>query len=86
VETGIYSVVRHPQWLTRMMFSLGLILISQHWAVLILGLVTIPLIYLQTFKLDIGLVEKLGDDYADYMRRVPRVNMLLGIARRLRAG
>ena len=69
-----------------MMFSLGLILISQHWMVLILGLVAIPLIYLQTFDLDIGLVEKFGDEYADYMRRVPRVNMLLGIARRLLAG
>jgi len=86
VDTGIYSVVRHPQWLTWMMFSLGLMLISQHWAVLILGLVAIPLIYLQTFDLDIGLVEKFGDEYADYMRRVPRVNMLLGIVRRLRAG
>jgi protein-S-isoprenylcysteine O-methyltransferase Ste14 len=81
VDTGIYSVVRHPQWLSWIMFTIALILFTQHWLSSVLGLLAIALIYIQTYDMDNLLIEKFGDEYEYYMQRVPRMNILLGIIR-----
>jgi len=87
VDTGIYAIVRHPQggpaWL---LINLGVMLIAQHWSSVILGLVSMVLVYADNFKTDQYCIEKFGDDYKRYMQRVPRVNFLAGIARLLRRG
>ena len=86
VDTGIYSVVRHPQWLAWTMFSVGMVLVSQNWSVLLLGAVAVPLIYLQTSDLDRDLLRKFGTPYREYIRRVPRMNLPLGMVWRVRRG
>jgi protein-S-isoprenylcysteine O-methyltransferase Ste14 len=84
VDTGIYAIVRHPQggvaWL---LISLGIMLVAQHWLIVILGLACLPLVYMDTLKADQYCVEKFGDAYRKYMARVPRVNFLAGIIRLL---
>lgn len=84
VDTGIYSVVRHPQYVTFMLWSIGGMLLFQHWIVVLLGIPIFPLTYIDLIKADKDAVEKFGDDYKEYMKKVPRANFLLGVIRRFR--
>jgi protein-S-isoprenylcysteine O-methyltransferase Ste14 len=85
VDTGIYSVVRHPQGGTAwLLINLGVMLIAWHWTSMTLGLVSMGLVYADTFKADEDCIEKFGDTYKSYMQEVPRVNFLVGIIRLLR--
>jgi protein-S-isoprenylcysteine O-methyltransferase Ste14 len=84
VDTGIYSVVRHPQYVTFIMWAISGMLLFQHWIVILLGVPIIPLTYIDLIKADKDAIEKFGDDYKAYMKKVPRANFLLGIIRRFR--
>ena len=85
VDTGIYSIVRHPQGGTAwLLFNLAAMLIAQHWSSVVLGLVSMALVYADTFKADQYCIEKFGDEYKRYMARVPRVNLVAGTIRRVR--
>lgn len=84
VDTGIYSVVRHPQYVTFIMWAIAGILLFQHWIVILLGLPIMPLTYIDLIKADKDAIEKFGEDYKAYMKKVPRANFLLGIIRRFR--
>jgi protein-S-isoprenylcysteine O-methyltransferase Ste14 len=83
VDSGIYSIVRHPQYVTFILWTFAGMLLFQHWIVILLGIPIIPLTYFDLIKADKGLIEKFGDKYRAYMKRVPRANFLLGIIRRL---
>jgi protein-S-isoprenylcysteine O-methyltransferase Ste14 len=86
VDTGIYAIVRHPQGGTAwLLINLGIILIAWHWTSLVLGLVSISLVYADTFKSDQHCIEKFGDAYKQYLERVPRVNFVLGLIRLVRS-
>ncbi len=84
VQSGLYSVVRHPQYTAGILFSLALTLISQNRLVAVLGIVVVPLLYMDIILADCHELEKFGDEYRRYMERVPRTNFLLGIIRLLR--
>ena len=86
VDTGIYSIVRHPQYVTFILWAIAGILLFQHWIVILLGIPIIPLTYIDLIRADNNAIEKLGDDYRAYMKRVPRTNFMLGIIRRIRKG
>ncbi len=86
VDTGIYSIVRHPQYVTFITWAVAGMLLFQHWIVVLLGIPVFPLTYIDLIKADKDLVEKFGRDYTDYAERVPRANFLLGMIRRLREG
>ena len=81
VTTGIYRIVRHPQYLAGIFLSLALILISQHWLVLIIGIPPVLILYKNTFDEDRKNISKFGNEYRRYMKRVPRLNIILGILR-----
>ena len=83
VESGLYSIVRHPQYTSGILFSLALILISQSWLITLMGIFVMPLLYLDILLADKHEIEKFGDDYRRYMQRVPRTNFLLGVIRLL---
>jgi protein-S-isoprenylcysteine O-methyltransferase Ste14 len=83
VDTGIYSIVRHPQYVTFMLWAIAGMLLFQHWIVVLLGVPIFPLTYIDLIKADKDATQKFGDDYRAYMKRVPRANFLLGIIRRL---
>jgi len=84
VDTGIYSVVRHPQYVTFIMWAFSGMLLFQHWGVILLGVPVIPLTYIDLIREDKRCVERFGEEYKAYMKRVPRANFLLGIVRRLK--
>ena len=79
VDTGIYSIVRHPQYITFMLWAIAGMFLFQHWIVIILGIPIIPLTYIDLINADIEGIKKFGEAYKNYMIRVPRTNFLLGI-------
>ena len=84
VDTGIYSIVRHPQYVTFILWAIAGMLLFQHWIIILLGVPVIPLTYIDLLRADRDAIEKFGDDYKAYMKKVPRANFLLGIIRHLR--
>ncbi len=84
VDTGIYSVVRHPQYITFILWAFSGMLLFQHWIVILLGVPLIPLTYFDLIRADKACTERFGDAYEAYMKKVPRANFLLGIIRRFR--
>ena len=84
VKTGIFSIVRHPQYTAGILFSLALILISQSWLIAGISAIVMPLSYVDTLMADKHEIEKFGDEYKRYMKEVPRTNFILGIIRLLR--
>jgi len=84
VDTGIYSIVRHPQYVTFMLWAIAGVLLFQHWIILLLGIPIFPLTYIDLIKADRDVIDKFGDEYKAYMKKVPRANFLLGIIRRFK--
>jgi len=78
VDSGIYSVIRHPQYLCFMMWVFPFVLMSQHWLSIISGVTELILFYLDVLKEEEANVEKFGEAYIRYMQRVPRINIVLG--------
>ena len=83
VDSGIYGIVRHPQYLAGIFLSIALPLIAQHWIVAVFGAAAILIYYLDTFTEEKSCIDKFGDEYRLYMERVPRINFFLGIVRQL---
>jgi protein-S-isoprenylcysteine O-methyltransferase Ste14 len=84
VDTGIYSIVRHPQYVTFILWAIAGVLLFQHWIIILLGIPIAPLTYIDLIRADKDAIEKFGDDYKAYMKKVPRANFLIGILRLLR--
>ena len=81
VDTSLYAIVRHPQYLAGILFNLSMMLLAQHWLVILLGIISAILIYVDIHSADREGIEKFGDEYRQYMQRVPQVNFLLGVIR-----
>lgn len=81
VDSGVYGIVRHPQYLAGVLMNIGLSLITTHWLVILLGIISWGIYYQNTFSEEKENLEKFGDKYRDYQQRVPRLNFLLGLYR-----
>ncbi len=79
----MYGFVRHPIYLSFFLLSLSLVIIPQHWLVLLPGAVVMALICNDMIREEKTCIEKFGDDYILYMKRVPRMNIVLGVIKRL---
>jgi protein-S-isoprenylcysteine O-methyltransferase Ste14 len=87
VNTGIYAIIRHPQY-TGGIYALFLttFLWYPHWLFGVLGVIGIAVIYMSCREEDKLLVKKFGNNYREYMKRVPGMNFIAGISRLLRSG
>ncbi len=79
VDSSVYAIVRHPQYLAGILFNLSMILLAQHWLIILLGIVSMVLFYLDIQAADLDGIEKFGDEYRQYIQRVPQVNFMRGI-------
>ena len=85
VDSGIYAVVRHPQYLGFILLVLALVLMSQHWLSMISGVIGSVLFYVDVTRgEEQENTRKFGDDYRCYMEEVPRMNFVVGIIKLLR--
>jgi len=85
VDTGIYAVVRHPQY-TGGVYAIFVttLLFFPHWIFGVLGVIGTVVIYLSCREEDRRLIQQFGDDYVAYMKRVPRMNIFLGVVKLVR--
>ena len=74
IDTGPYRIVRHPSYTGALMAFLGLGLCMANWASLLSLLVPICLVFLRRIHVEEAvLLQALGDQYRDYMRRTKRL-------------
>jgi len=82
VDTGIYAIVRHPQYLGGILsIFVATLLFYPHWLFAILGIPGAFILYWGTKEEEKRLIERFSGEYQAYMQRVPRMNLLLGIFR-----
>ena len=84
VESGMYAFVRHPEFLGHILIIFALIIISQHVISLVVGTILIVLLYLAMMEEEKRNIEKFGKVYKDYMKRVPRINLIAGVVKQIR--
>lgn len=85
VDTSIYAVVRHPQYLGGILaIFVATPLLYPHWLFVVLGIPGVVILYWSTKSEEQRLIERFGDDYRSYIRRVPRMNLIMGIIMLLR--
>lgn len=80
-DRSLFAVVRHPQYLGYMLLAVGFSLLSQNLIILVLAILTIIFFYLQTIKEEEYCLTHFGKTYRNYLRRVPRFNIFLGLYR-----
>ena len=79
VTDGVYSIVRHPQYLGGILFSISIALWNPIWINIMFTSIIILLTYQWTYSEDKKLVGKFGEHYSDYKEKVPRLNPFFGI-------
>ena len=79
VKDGTYAIIRHPQYLGGILFSISITLWNPVWFNLVLTGIIIILTYQWTYAEDKHLIEKFGEDYESYRTTVPRLNPILGL-------
>ncbi len=84
VDTGIYSIVRHPLYLGWSFMYLAIIFWSQHYLTIVIGITGMICVYQISRQEDQLLIKKFGNDYLDYMKKVPRMNFFSGIIQSMR--
>ena len=84
VDRGLFGVVRHPQYLAYILFMLTFGLLAQHMVVTVLASLASVLLYMNAVLEERECAEKLGQEYRDYTKRVPRFNLVVGVVRRFR--
>ena len=83
VITGIYGMVRHPMYLSFMLISLSLVLLSQNWLNALMGSVVIGILYYGMYLEEQNTIARFGDEYRSYMQQVPMMNIAVGLLRAL---
>jgi protein-S-isoprenylcysteine O-methyltransferase Ste14 len=84
VDTGLYGIIRHPQYLSFILIVLSFMLIAQRWLSVIFGTPLVIYLYDSMRQEEKSNIRKFGNAYERYMSRVPRMNILAGFIRRLR--
>jgi protein-S-isoprenylcysteine O-methyltransferase Ste14 len=85
VDTGIYAVIRHPQY-TGGIYAIFVttLLWYPHWLFAVLGVAGAVVTYLGIIEEDKNLIDKFGEEYIAYKKRVPGMNFVSGIIKLLR--
>jgi len=86
---GLYKFIRHPQGLGGITWFIFLpVILSQYIHFTILTVFAIALmivsLYIASYLGEKENIEKWGDEYRQYLREVPRFNILLGVWRHIR--
>jgi protein-S-isoprenylcysteine O-methyltransferase Ste14 len=85
-DRGLYAITRHPQYLGYVLLAGGFALLSQHWLAVLLAVLGATFFYLQAMREERYCLAQFGEPYEQYIRRVPRFNIMLGLMRLLRRG
>jgi protein-S-isoprenylcysteine O-methyltransferase Ste14 len=81
---GIFNLIRQPENLGWLLVYLALIFFRPDLLIIIPGAAGMACVLFISRLEDVKNVEKLGRRYEKYMREVPAMNLVLGIARRIK--
>ena len=71
VTTGVYSIVRHPQYLGGLLAHVGFSFLLSGWYSLISTPLVVAVVYLISRKEETELTREFGQEYLDYKRKTP---------------
>jgi protein-S-isoprenylcysteine O-methyltransferase Ste14 len=72
VTGGLYRISRHPQQLMFFISFLGICLAVGSWLTLFLQIISSIFLHSRIMAEEKACIERYGDPYRDYMKRVPR--------------
>ncbi|MCK5076520.1 MAG: isoprenylcysteine carboxylmethyltransferase family protein [Calditrichia bacterium] len=81
LDKGIFSIVRHPQYLGYILLTSGFILTSQNLIITVIGITAIFFFYIHSLQEENFLRIKFGTEYEEYMKRVSGFNFIWEIWR-----
>ena len=74
IDIGPYHYVRHPSYTGILLIQIGIALMFQSWAAVLVAVISFSLAYGHRIrKEEKFLVEELGDDYRKYMTKTKRI-------------
>ena len=76
-----YNTLALLGWGGILALFLTTLLFYPHWLFLVLGIPGTIILYWGTKEEEKRLVKQFGEDYVEYTKRVPRMNIVLGIIR-----
>jgi protein-S-isoprenylcysteine O-methyltransferase Ste14 len=79
VKKGIYKLIRHPQYLSFMLLNAGMALINQDIITIVISFLSIVFLFFGIKEEEQILNDQFGEEYTEYLKRVPSINILAGI-------
>jgi protein-S-isoprenylcysteine O-methyltransferase Ste14 len=71
VTTGVYSIVRHPQYVGGLLAHAGISFLLSAWYSLLSTPLMVAIVYLISRKEEAELIKEFGKEYEKYKKRVP---------------
>ncbi len=71
ITTGVYAIVRHPQYLGGLLAHIGFSFLLSGWYSLLATPLVIAVVYLISWKEEAELTSEFGQEYLDYKRKTP---------------
>lgn len=85
LKHGIYRVIRHPLYLGWILaVFVTTIFLYQHWLFIVMGIPGIVSLYLISIEEERSNIKQFGNSYKSYMKKVPRMNIILGFIKILK--
>jgi protein-S-isoprenylcysteine O-methyltransferase Ste14 len=81
IDTGIYGIVRHPMYAGWIISILAMMVISQYWITILLGIIPLVVVIYYAYAEDRLNILKFGQIYTEYRESVPMMNFFLGLVR-----
>jgi len=79
IDSGVFRIIRHPLYLGTALWAVGLMLVFQSVLSITLGIATIFCCWMASKTEDRFNTEKFGDEYRNYLRKVPMWNFVKGV-------
>ena len=78
IRSGVYGIVRHPLYYGTAIWTVGVMLVFPSIPSILLGLTCLICFSMASLKEDAFNIEKFGDGYREYMKKVPMWNPFRG--------
>jgi len=81
IKKGVFKIVRHPVYLGSILTYLGFLIFSMSIIGIAVWLIIILFYYFISIYEERLLLQKFGNEYRNYMKKVPMMNIFLGLIR-----
>ncbi len=81
VDSGVYRIIRHPQYTGGIWISIAMVLPNQSRVIIILAALVVFSFGLTIFLEEESLIEKFGEEYRNYKKRTSSCSFLLGLSK-----